>query len=382
MTLARTLVKSCVLVAGVNSACTFYTDCPDVAPPPANTGGSSSGGSGSGGSIADGGELPQGEWVNETFNLADISSECGNVPFLSAKPDEDLLIVSVAQHGLLAKTSDGDSWESLGQGQGSAVITNRAAAIVYDPADPKVFWEAGIYNGGGVYKTEDAGDTFVDLGLTHNDYVSIDFTDADRKTLLASGHEAPGVLHYSKDGGGSWSDIGGGFPDDARVCPWPVVLDASSFLLGCGTYGGGAGGIYRSTDTGKTWDRVSQHKVASAPLFAADGAQYWIGESSGGIVRSDDQGETFEGPFGANALSELTPVELPDGRIGAIAQRRIVLSSDRGETWRVATSEIPFQPNGIVYSPQGLRFYAYHWTCAADVPSDAVVSYAFDYEKD
>jgi photosystem II stability/assembly factor-like uncharacterized protein len=379
MMLARTLVKSCVLVAGLNSACTFYTDCPDI-PPPVSAGGSGSGGTGS--SIADGGELPQGDWVNETFNLAELSSECGNVPYLSAKPNEDLLIVSVAQHGLLSKASDGDRWEALGQGQGSAVITNRAATIVYDPTDPSVFWEAGIYNGGGVYKTEDAGVTFLDLGLTHNDYVSVDFGDAQRKTLLASGHEAPGVLHYSKNGGSSWSDIGGNFPEDARVCSWPVVLDASSFLLGCGTYGGGAGGIYRSVDTGDSWERVSPHKIAAAPLFASDGAEYWIAESSGGIVRSDDAGETFEGPFGAGALSELSPIELPDGRIGALAQRRIVVSADRGETWRVATAEIPFQPNGIVYSPSGLRFYAYHWTCAADVPSDAVVSYAFDYETD
>ena len=44
------------------------------------------------------------------------------------------------------------------------MITNRPSAIVYDPEHADTFWEAGIYNGGGVYKTEDNGKTFVQLG--------------------------------------------------------------------------------------------------------------------------------------------------------------------------------------------------------------------------
>lgn len=383
MALARILLLPVVVLAGLSSACTFYTDCPDI-PPPDVTGSGGSGGSGGGApsGVGFGGQAPEGEWVNETFNLTELPSECGNVPYLSAKPGEDLLIVSVAQNGLLSKSSDDEAWTPLGGGEGSAVITNRGSTIVYDPNDADVFWQAGIYNGGGVYRTEDGGETFEDLGLTHNDYVSVDFGDPDRSTLLASGHEAPRVLHYSDDGGASWFNIGDDFPEDARVCSWPVVIDSSTFLLGCGTYGGGDGGVYRSTDVGNSWELVSPHHVSPAPLLAADGTQYWSGEGKEGIVRSDDQGESFVGPFGKDQLSEVTPIELPDGRIGAVAQRRIVLSSDKGETWRVATTEMPFVPNGIVYSEPGKRFYAYHWTCDTQVPDDAVTSYAFDYESE
>jgi photosystem II stability/assembly factor-like uncharacterized protein len=385
MTLARNVLLPCVLVAGLSSACTFYTDCPDI-PPPASAGGSGATGGTGGtggtapGSVSVGGEPPEGEWVNETFNLTDLSSECGNVPYLSAKPGEDLMIVSVAKQGLLAKASDDEEWTPLGQGEDSAVITNRGSTIVYDPEDADVFWQAGIYNGGGVYRTDDGGQTFIDLGLTHNDFVSIDFTDPKRNTLLASGHESPRVLHYSDDGGRNWFDIGDEFPEEARVCSWPVVIDASTFLLGCGTYGGGEAGIFRSTDVGATWKPVSGHRVSPGPLLASDGTQYWSGEGKEGIVRSDDQGETFAGPFGKNELSEVTPIELPDGRIGAVSERRVVLSSDQGETWRVVTTELPFTPNGIAYSAAGKRFYAYHWTCQDAVPEDAVVSYAFDVE--
>lgn len=393
MALARVLLWSCVLVMGLNSACTIYTACPEDAPPPpppvntAGTGGSSPGGGGSSGaggtsSIGSGGEEPQGEWQNETFNLADLESECGNVPYLVAKPGVDLLIVSVAQHGLLTKASDGDEWVKLGQGEGSAVITNRGQNIAFDPDDPNVFWESGIYNDWGVYRTDDGGDTFIDLGLRHNDYVSVDFTDPQRRTLLASVHETPGNLQYSDNGGMTWSDIGRNFPDEAHMCSWPVVLDATTFLLGCGTFGGSAGGIFRSTDTGGSWEQVSSHPAFPGPLFASDGSQYWSGEQHAGIVRSDDQGETFEGPFGGGELTEITPVELPDGRIAALGDRRIVLSSDRGVSWRVVTTELPFRPNGIVYSAPGRKFYAHHWTCEAKVADDAVLSYAFDYEAE
>jgi hypothetical protein len=387
MTLARILLQSCVLVAGLNSACTFYTACPDNRTNnPSGTGGSSGGGGtsnpdGTGGTdISFGGEAPRGKWVNETFNLTDLQSECGNVTYLSAKPGEDRLIVSIAQHGLLAKASGGSEWVPLGQGKNSAVITNRGSTIVYDPTNANVFWEAGIYNGGGVYRTDDGGDTFVDLGLRHDDYVSVDFNDPERKTLLASGHEAPGLLHYSVDGGATWSDIGASFPKEVHICSWPVVLDASTFLLGCGTYGGGAGGIFRSADAGNSWQRVSEHKIFPGPLLASNGSQYWSGEVNEGIVRTDDQGQTFHGPFGKGELTEATPVELPDGRIAALGQRRIVVSSDKGTTWQIVTTDLPFQPNGIVYSPQGRAFYAHHWTCEAKIPSDAVMSYAFDYQ--
>lgn len=404
---ARVLVGSSVLLFGSHSACTFYTACPDNPNPnpPGMTmngagtdaggalgaggigaggigaGGEESGGGGMGPEISTGGEAPMGEWVNETFNLSELESECGNVSYLSAKPTGDLLIVSIAQHGLFSKTSSGSEWERMGQGEGSAQIVNRGSVIQYDPDDPNVFWESGIYNAGGVYRTDDGGQTFIDLGLTHNDYVSIDFTDPERQTLLASGHEMPRLLRYSTDGGTTWEDIGQNIPEEARICSWPVVLDATTFLLGCGTFGGGTGGIFRSTDAGDSWERVSEHKIFPGPLLAADGSIYFAGEVTDGIMRSDDQGRTWLGPFGAGEIAGATPVELPGGRVAAVGQRRVLVSADRGAHWKVVTSELPFQPTGITYSAERRAFYAYHWTCESNIPDDAVMAYPFDYER-
>ncbi len=43
------------------------------------------------------------------------------------------------------------------QGGGSDVIMNRPTSMVFDPTDPNRWWESGNYNGGGVYRTDDAG---------------------------------------------------------------------------------------------------------------------------------------------------------------------------------------------------------------------------------
>src|SRR4029079_8015651 len=147
-------------------------------------------------------------WVNVTGNLANMASECGNLTMLSAVPGSDTIIAGVALKGLWANSS-GNTWSHLGSGAGSDTITNRPSWITYDPLHPGVFWESGIYNGRGVFKTTDGGSTFRQLGsIAHNDYVSVDFGDPDRKTLLAGGHEQAQTVYRSTDGGQTWTNIG------------------------------------------------------------------------------------------------------------------------------------------------------------------------------
>jgi len=323
-----------------------------------------------------------GTWVNQSFNLSAKPSECGNLSYVSAKPGEDKIIVGLAQYGLLAKAHADEEWVQLGQGEGSASIINRCNAIVYDPADSQVFWEAGIYNAGGVYRTDDGGETFVDLGLTHNDVISVDLTDPERQLLLVSGHEMSHRLNRSLDGGMTWEDIGDKLPDEPGVCPNPLILDSDNYLIGCVSAGGGKKGIWRTEDAGKSWEQVSDVAGATVPLVATDGSIYWVGENNEGIVRSDDEGRTWTKPFGAGVLSQVNALELPDGRIAAVAQKQIAVSSDQGEHWKLVTVETPFIPTGLTYSAEGKAFYVAHWTCDNKVPKDAVMSYDFDYESE
>src|SRR5579859_4326621 len=170
-----------------------------------------------------------GSWSNVTGNLANMPSECGNLTMLSAVPGSNTIIAGIAQKGLWASSNNGASWTHLGSGSGSAVITNRPQWITYDPTHPGVFWEAGIYNGGGVYKTTDGGSTFQQLGnVTHNEYVSVDFSDPNRQTIVAGGHERSQYVWKSTDGGQTWSNIGLNLPSGTGFSEFPIVINSQT----------------------------------------------------------------------------------------------------------------------------------------------------------
>jgi len=379
-----------LVLAALNSACTFYTACPpggtnNGTGNTGNTAGSGNTG-GSGNEGGNGGDLPllEGEWVNATANLKGKASECGNLSFGTSKPDEDMLIMSVAQHGLWASTDGGESWDQLGSESDEEQITNRGSSILFDPDHSETWWESGLYNGTGVFKTEDNGKTFVPGNIGHNDAVSVDFTDPRRRTMLASGHEQSHKLSLSTDAAETWTEIGTYIPDEAQTCPYPHVIDSDTFLLGCGSYGGGKTGIYRSTDQGEIWEKVSDLGGGSAPLLASDGTFYWSAEGTGGLTKSTDQGETWSDALGANLVSNGTPVELPDGRIATVSTKSVIVSDDGGETWKPASAAFPYAPRGLFYSAAHKAFYIYRLTCGTGtdaVPADGVMRFDFDFES-
>jgi photosystem II stability/assembly factor-like uncharacterized protein len=323
-----------------------------------------------------------GPWFNATGNLADMPSECGNTPLVSAQPDEDELVAGVALHGLWSSTDGGESWQAMGTGAGSDAITNRPSSIVYDPSNANVWWESGIYNGGGVYRTDDDGVTFRRLGdIGHDDLVSIDFTDPSRQTLLAGGHEQSQTLHRSTDGGASWTNVGMRLPSGSAFSSYPLVLDARTFLVGCSGWGDGMSGIFRSEDGGESWTRVSELPANNAPLVATDGAIYWPLVWGGGMLRSIDRGASWEQIVGGGTVTGVAPIELPDGRIATLSTSAVVVSDDGGVSWDPVTSMLPYGDSvGVVYSAHRRAFYIWHFSCGDRVLPDAIMRHDFDWE--
>jgi hypothetical protein len=320
---------------------------------------------------------------------------------VSAKPDEDLLIAGIALDGLWGSRNGGVSWQQLGVGSdASPAITNRASAIVYDPQVTTRYWESGIYNIGGVFETTDDGAAFVELGenaiiatdLHGIDLVSIDFSGTSRQTLLAGGHEEPQTLYRSTDGGMTWTNIGAGLPP-VTPCSFPLVMNSTTYLVGCDGEFGGAAGVYRTTDSGATWKIQTTLGGIYAPLVATDGSIYWSTPSAAGIARSTDQGESWVNVVagGPDTVGSFHPIELPDGRIATIGPeygpQYVLLSKDQGATWTPATGALPYSDEvGVVYSSQQKAFYIWHFTCGTGtgnvpVPSDAIMSFPFDYQK-
>jgi photosystem II stability/assembly factor-like uncharacterized protein len=326
---------------------------------------------GTGGSLGSG-PAPSPSWVNATGNLANMASECGNLTLLSAVPDSNTVIAGVAKVGLFATDDGGQNWRQLGTGAGSAEITNRPGSIVYDPDHPGTFWESGIYNGGGVYKTTDGGETFEQLGeIGHNDLVSVDFTDPERQTLLVGGHEQTEMLYLSTNGGDSFDNIGANLPANVNFSSSPLVLDARTFLLGACGWGDGACGVFRSEDAGETWNPLSDIAATARPLVASDGFIYWPLIYNSGLARG-----TADGDFTvvSDGMVSSPPVELPDGRILQVKGEQLVASEDQGDSWNAVGEALPFAAAGVTFSAATKTLYVWQWDCGEVVLPNAIAS--------
>lgn len=199
--------------------------------------------------------------------------------------------------------------------------------------------------------------------------MAVDFSDPERKTLLAGLHEQSHSLQLSKDGGKIWQKIGDKLPEDSNFTTDPIILDGKTFLINTAGWKQKAKwGIYRSEDGGATWAEVSKAGPSGNALQASDGSIFWQLTYGGGLVRGTDQGKTW-GATMKDVKSNV--IELPDKRLAGLNGNQIMISADSGATWTKFGPVVPFKPNGIVYSAKGKAFYSWHMSDKKD-PQAAV----------
>jgi BNR/Asp-box repeat len=305
--------------------------------------------------------VTSGPWQAATANLAGLPTGCGSLTLVSADPYRDEVIAGVANQGLWMTTSTAPTWTRLGQGPGSAVITNRPSAITYDPQHPLTFWENGIYGASsGAYQTQNNGTTFAPLGnLTHTDLISVDLNDPARQTLLSGRHEAP-ALYRSSDGGSTWADLSSRLPAGIGYTIAPLVLNAQNYLLG--TNHGPAPGIFRTTNGGTTWTKVYPVPVLGPALVLKSGAIMWLLGDGTGLIESTNHGATWQFVSTKSSTSG-SLIQLPNGWLAGIGQY-LQISTDQGLTWTEIGPPLPYTATGFTYSPSQHAFYAWNSGCS------------------
>ncbi len=192
------------------------------------------------------------------------------------------------------------SWTSIGPGGGGWI-----QAIACDPRDPQT-----IYLGcdvGGFYISRDGGLSWRIQNEGLNNYfvecIAVHPTDS---TIVLLGME--GGVFKSTDRGKTWAWKRRGFPPPERdtysapigaLCFDPSRPDVLYAGIGRPRWGkDGKGQIYKSEDCGETWRLVTPQGVLDAHAVVGDlevalGGTYVLAATDRGLYRSDDGGETW-----------------------------------------------------------------------------------------
>jgi len=258
--------------------------------------------------------------------------------------DPNVYYAGAASGGLWKTTDAGAHWDPIFDSQPVASI----GAVAVAPSDPNVVWvgtgesfiRSHISIGWGMYRSTDAGKSWTHVGLENTGRIAriaIDPTDPDRVLVAALGHaygpQPERGIFRTTDGGKTWdkvlfvNDSTGGV--DVLLDPTnPRIAYAATWQIEIHTWGrksGGAGsGIWKSVDGGATWTRIVGHGLPERAY----------GKVGLGISKAMPQRVYAEVETGDGIPREGQPSD----------SGRLFRSDDAGKSWKLVSSDL--QPAG------------------------------------
>ncbi len=300
--------------------------------------------------------------------------------------DPNLYYVGTAGGGVWKSANAGETWDPVFDKEPIAAI----GAVTIDPNDDRTVWvgtgESNPRNdvsyGDGVYKSTDGGGTWTNMGLRDTKQISRILVDPHDSrhvivgalgNLFADSHDRG--VYVTWDGGKTWQQtlyVGpqSGASDLAMDAQNPNVIYAGIWQFRrrpwTFTSGGPQDGLYKSTDGGRTWTKLTGHGLPAGvtgriglAVAPSDGNRvYALIESSAGILwRSDDAGATWK-MVSNDTLVDQRPFYFshiavdpknPD-RVYAVSMM-LALSKDGGKTFHPIAQAVHVDYHAIWIAP-------------------------------
>ncbi len=295
----------------------------------------------------------------------------GRIADIAIHPDNDnVWYVAVGSGGVFKTVNAGVTWTPIFDDQPSYSI----GCVTIDPNNPSTIWVGTGENvggrhvgfGDGVYRSDDGGATWRNLGLQKSEHISEIVVHPENPNVIWVAAQGPlwksggerGV-YLSRDGGLTWRRTLGDDewvgatdlaidprePDRIYAATWQRHRTVAAYM------GGGPGtGLYRSEDGGANWTKLEEGLpesdmgkigLAISPqrpdvLYAA----IELDRRTGGVWRSTDRGATWQkrsdevgGGTGPHYYQELYACPHVFDRI-YLAGVRMRISDDGGTTFR------------------------------------------------
>jgi uncharacterized protein (TIGR03437 family) len=225
--------------------------------------------------------------------------------------------------GLYLSTNGGQSWQPV-------------AALANVGINALVATETAIFAGSlgsGVYRSTDNGQswTVVNSGLTSLIYVLA----ARGTTVFAGGLNG---LFRSDDSGQSWVEVS---PNTLGVPVLALLINGDNLLIGTSV------GIHRLRLSGGAPQFNPTSPVEPINALAANNASVFAGTTSRGVFRASAGGGDW-----ADSNAGLTNVEVSalvalDSSLFAGTDFGVSVTSDRGQTWQLASNGLPVVINSV-----------------------------------
>ncbi len=259
----------------------------------------------------------------------------GRIADIAIHPEnENIRYVAVASGGVWKSVNAGVTWDPIFDNEGSY----STGCVTIDPNNPHVVWVGTGENDGGrhigfgdgIYKSEDGGKSWKNMGLKNSEHLSKIIVHPDNSDVIYVASQGPlwskggeRGFYKSTDGGQTWTKTLGDEewngvtdivvdPRDANriyAATWERHRTVAAYMGG-----GPKTAIYRSDDAGDTWTKLSSGlpqgkmgKIGLAISYQQPDIVYAAIElerRTGGLYKSTDRGATWSKQ--SNAVSGAT----------------------------------------------------------------------------
>jgi len=280
------------------------------------------------------------------------------VEFSVVEKATKVIYAATASGGLWKTVNNGVSWNSIFDNENIISI----GAVEVDQRDTSVVWvgtgeannSRSAYYGNGIYKSTNGGKTWTNMGLPNSGHIGrirVDPKNSNTVYVAALGHlysdnEERGV-YKTTDGGKTWNKVLAIKRDDGKdIGVVDLAMSPSnSNVLFAAAYdkirtpwtfneGGHGSGIYKSTNGGRSWDKLE----GGLPGGHLGRIGIDIAPGNADVIYANIENVNVEG-ISFEDRKNMLEVGIPLGRGQRVVGTEVYRSSNGGKTWTKASPD-------------------------------------------